>query len=57
MTGEEFVNNIRKLVLEKIAVRKTLKFVQDIDTVKYFNHKIDCYNLKIDSMFREYMGE
>lgn len=57
MNGEEFVNSIRKLVLEKIAIRKTLRFVQDLETAKYFDKKIRHYNMKIDSMFREYMEQ
>ena len=57
MTGVEFVDKIRSLVLKKMRIRKVLEYVEDDATIEFINQKILDINNEIDNLFKEYMGE
>lgn len=56
-TKKEFVDTIRKLVLQKLQYREIMnKYVFDVATARYFNQKIIDCNWTINKLLKEYMG-
>ena len=58
MSGVEFVDKIRELVLQKIELRKELDQVSnDVNAVRDINRKIFDCNYEINKLFKDYMGQ